>query len=89
MMAMNQKELIIELARLLESTLGLKSGAVPPHGESLVMGAIPEFDSMSAVSLIVNLEEEYDILIHDDEIDAETFSSLGSLATYLQQKIGA
>lgn len=88
-MTVSQKELIIELASLLESALGLKSGAISPHAESLVLGAIPEFDSMAAVNLIVNLEEEYDIVIHDDEVDGETFSSLGSMATYLQQKIGA
>lgn len=54
--------------------------------DSPLLGSIPELDSMAVVSLIAALEDQLGIIIDDDEIDASTFSTLGSLTEFCEQK---
>ncbi len=54
--------------------------------ESPLLGSVPELDSMAVVSLITALEGQFDIIIDDDEIDASTFATLGSLVAFCEQK---
>jgi len=42
---------------------------------------------MAVVGLISALEEQFDIVIDDDELDASIFATLGSLATFVTQKL--
>ncbi len=55
--------------------------------DSPLLGAVPELDSMAVVSLIAALEEQFDIMIDDDEIDAATFATLGSLVSFCESKL--
>lgn len=55
--------------------------------QSPLLGSLPELDSMAVVSLIAALEEQLDIMIDDDEIDAATFATLGSLTAFCEQKL--
>jgi acyl carrier protein len=55
--------------------------------DTLLLGAIPEFDSMAIVSLIGTIEDHFDIQVQDDELSAEIFTSFGSLLNWLQQKL--
>ena len=55
--------------------------------ETPLLGAVPELDSMAVVSLITALEEQLGVMIDDDEIDASTFATLGSLADFCEQKL--
>ena len=64
-----------------------------PTGQALdadspLLGALPELDSMAVVSLIGELEQQFGISVHDDELSASTFATLGSLASFVGQKIG-
>lgn len=77
-----------EISALLATTLGLPVGAIPAQPQTAVLGAIPELDSMSVVTFLINLEEQYGILINDDEVDAAVFQTVGSLALFLQSKLG-
>lgn len=61
-------------------------GALNEH--SALLGSIPELDSMAVVNLITALEEQFGISVDDDEISATTFETLGSLAAFVQQKLG-
>ncbi len=45
-----------------------------------LFGAIAEFDSMAIVTLIGEIEEQFDIVFDDDDINAEHFESVSSLA---------
>lgn len=65
--------------------LGTRQDALT--AQSPLLGSIPELDSMAVVSLITTLEEQLDIIIDDDEIDASTFETLGSLAAFCEQKL--
>ena len=52
-----------------------------------MLGAIPELDSMAVVTLITTMEEQYCIQIDDDEISADTFATVGTLARFLGDKL--
>ena len=51
-----------------------------------LLGALPELDSMAVVSLIGALEERFDIVVDDDDIDGATFATLGSLLDFVDAK---
>ena len=55
--------------------------------DSPLLGSLPELDSMAVVGLITALEDRLDIVIDDDEIDASTFATLGSLAAFCSTKV--
>lgn len=54
-----------------------------------MLGSMPELDSIMVVSLITALEDRFGITVEDDEISAETFETLGSLAQFVEQKLAA
>lgn len=55
--------------------------------DSALMGAMPEFDSMAVVSILTALEEYYDFVVDDDEINADVFESVGTLVEFVEQKL--
>lgn len=54
-----------------------------------LVGSIPEFDSMAAVTLIRALEERFGIWVEDDEIGAEVFETFGKVHEFVLDKIVA
>ena len=54
--------------------------------DTALLGAIPEFDSMAVVGVITALEENYGFEVDDDEIDADTFETIGSLVSFVNAK---
>ena len=57
--------------------------------QSPLLGALPELDSMSVINLIAALESHFDIVVHDDEISASSFATLGALAEFVTNKLAA
>ena len=57
------------------------------NADSPLLGAIPELDSMAVVNLITALEQHFGITVDDDEISADTFATLGSLAAFVAHKL--
>ena len=43
---------------------------------------------MSVVTFLISLEEEYDIVVHDDEVDAAVFETIGTLTSFVKSKLG-
>jgi len=77
----------IEIKTLLKETLQLDE--VDSWDEDTeILGAIPEFDSMAIVTILTMVEENYGIMIKDDEVSAEVFETLGSLVSFLDEKVG-
>jgi acyl carrier protein len=65
--------------------------ALGPAGQALdrdsaLLGSIPELDSMAVVQLIGALEDRFGITVDDDEISASTFTTLGTLADFVESK---
>lgn len=78
---------IDDVRNILAEILSLGPRAKTLTSDSALIGAIPEFDSMSVVSLIAALEDHFGILIEDDEITSMTFETVGSLARFVDQKL--
>ncbi len=74
---------------ILGDALGIGEHAANYAAGTALLGAIPEFDSMAVVTVLTMVEEHYDVEISDDEVDAETFSTVGTLADFVESKIAA
>ena len=72
---------------VLDEVLGLQGRTSGMSSETPLLGAIPELDSMAVVGVITMLEERFEFYVDDDEIDAETFESVGSLVAFVDAKL--
>lgn len=54
-----------------------------------LFGSIPEFDSMAVVTVVAALEERFGIVVEDDDISADVFETVGSLAKFVESKLTA
>ena len=46
------------------------------------------FDVAAVVSLIAALEEQLGLVVDDDDIDGDTFATVGSLADFVAARLG-
>ena len=74
------------ILRILDEVLSLGGRSATFNRNTHLVGALPEFDSMAVVALITALEEQLGIVIDDDEIDGQTFATVGSLVDFLQAR---
>lgn len=78
-----------EVVRVLDEVLSLGGRAASFTRDTHLIGAIPEFDSMAVVSLITAIEDQFGIVIDDDEIDGEIFATVGSLVDFVGERVAA
>ena len=79
-------ELEQEIASVLDDALSLNGRAASMRRSSPLLGAVPELDSMGVAALITALEERFGFAIADDELDASSFATLGSLTDFVAGK---
>ncbi len=72
---------------ILRTSLQLDNRIEQMDTDSPLLGAIPELDSMAVILIVTAMEEEFDFIIDDDEISADTFATLGSLIEFVQNKV--
>ena len=75
-----------EVKTLLIDVLHLGPAGQALEADSLLLGSLPELDSMAVVTLIGALEEHFGITVDDDDISASTFATLGSLAAFVAER---
>lgn len=80
-------DLINIIIRLLTQVLQLGRRTEAYTADSPLLGAIPELDSMAVVNIITALEDHFGFVIEDDEINADTFATLGTLVKFVEQKL--
>jgi len=78
-----------EVLNVLDEVLSLNGRAATFDRSTPLLGAIPELDSMAVVSLITTLEERFGIVVDDDDIDGQTFASVGALSDFVAGKLAA
>jgi acyl carrier protein len=78
---------ITEIKRVLANTLGLGDRLDRMGPDMILLGNIPELDSVAVVTVILAIEKKFSISIKDDEISAQTFATLGTLAEFVKHKI--
>lgn len=76
-----------EVKKVIDQVLQLNGRAMDFDRSTGLLGEVPEFDSMAVVTLVTQLEEQFGIMVDDDEISAETFESVGSLADFVDRKL--
>ena len=76
-----------EVKNILCDTLSLGERKTSLKEDSILLGSLPELDSMAVVNVITALEEHFGITVDDDEISASTFETLGSLTRFVEQKL--
>ena len=76
-----------EVLRILDEVLSLHGRALTFTADTPLLGALPELDSMAVVSLITSLEDRLGLVVDDDEISGETFSTVGSLTAFVAGKL--
>lgn len=74
--------------RILDEVLSLNGRSANFDRGTHLVGALPEFDSMAVVALITALEEQLGFVIDDDDIDGQTFATVGSLVDFVQARSG-
>ncbi|GLR48053.1 acyl carrier protein [Sphingomonas astaxanthinifaciens] len=78
------------LRALLADTLGLPATRVAAFDERTeLFGALPEFDSMAVANLLTGIEEQFDVLIEDSDVEAEDFMTFGSLSAFVERLVRA
>jgi acyl carrier protein len=78
-----------EVLRVVDEVLGLNGRSATFTRETPLLGAIPELDSMAVVTLITSLEEQFGLVVDDDDIDGSTFATVGSLSDFVSSKLAA
>ncbi len=78
-----------EVVQVLDDVLSLKGRSASFTRDTHLLGAIPELDSMAVVTLITTLEERFGICVDDDDIDGDTFSTVGALTDFVSSKLSS
>lgn len=73
--------------KILSDVLGSNEQINSMTTDTFLLGNIPELDSVAVVAIIVALEKNFSITIHDDEISAKTFQTLGTLVKFIDKKV--
>ncbi len=76
-----------EVLSILDEILGLQGRSAGMTAATPLLGAVPELDSMAVVGVIGALEERFEIFFDDDEIDGQTFTTVGSLVDAVAAKL--
>ena len=75
------------LISIILEALGLAEQEIQLRTDSRILGAIPEFDSMALVAVLTGVEEQFGFRVEDEEISADTFETLGTLAAFVSRKL--
>lgn len=62
-----------------------QAGAMGP--QSGLFGHLPELDSMAVAGLLTEVEDRFDIVIEDDEVDGEMLETYGALLAFIEAKL--
>jgi acyl carrier protein len=69
-------------------TLGVEDRADALDATTPLLGSLPELDSMAVLELVLELEQRFGITIDGEDVTADVFETLGSLAEFVDGKLG-
>lgn len=76
-----------KLRRVLADVLGLKPEQTETFTKDTgLFGHLPELDSMAVAGLLTELEDRFDIVIDEDEVDGELLETYGALLAFVKAK---
>jgi acyl carrier protein len=71
---------------VLVASLGVGERAHAIDADTGLLGSLPELDSMAVLVLVHDLEERFGIVVEDEDLTADVFETLGSLAGFVDRK---
>ena len=75
------------LRRVLSDVLGIDVHLVAEFdADTGLFGHLPELDSMAVATLLTEMEDRFDIVIEDDEVDGELLETFGNLLAFAEAK---
>jgi acyl carrier protein len=72
---------------VVDEALSLNGRALSFRLDTPLLGVLPELDSMAVVGVLNLLEERFDFIVGDDEIDGSTFATVGTLVAFVEGKL--
>ena len=76
-----------DVKAVLVSVLGLEDRAATINAGTPLLGSLPELDSMAVLELVAALEQRFGVTIDDDDVTAEVFETLQTLAALVDEKL--
>ena len=84
----NRSAIDRDLKAILVDVLGLEPDEVDEFdNETGLFGHLPELDSMAVAGLFTEIEYRFDMLIEDDDVDAEMLETFGGLLAFVEMKL--
>lgn len=80
-------QVVDEVVRVLDEVLSLNGRSQSFTRETPLLGAIAELDSMAVVALLTTFEERFGFTIDDDDVDGDTFRTVGSLVDFVNERL--
>jgi acyl carrier protein len=68
-------------------TLGIEDRAASISADTRLFGSLPELDSMAVLELVLELENRFGITIEGEDVTADVFETLASLAEFVDGKL--
>lgn len=78
---------IDQVISILGEILQLGNRTATLEEQTPLLGTLPELDSMAVATVLAGVEDRFGIYIEDDEISAEVFSTVGTLAAFVDGKL--
>ena len=76
-----------QVLAVIDEALSLQGRAHTFRRDMPLLGELPELDSMAVVGVLNLLEERFDFIVGDDEIDGSTFATVGTLVSFVENKL--
>lgn len=83
---LDESIIVADVVGVVVETLGLRGPSAELTADTALLGGISEFDSLAVVELITALEQRFGIRIEDDDVTAEAFATIGTLAGLVEEK---
>ena len=77
---------VAEVIKMLDDVLHLEGRSSAFNESTALLGSVPELDSMAVIALISSIEERFDCIVEDDEIDGSAFATVGTLVDFVRTK---
>ena len=77
-----------QLKSIIADVLGIETtDAEALTEDSGLFGHLPELDSMAVAGLLTEIEDRFDIVIDDDDVDGEMLETFGGLLAFIEAKL--
>jgi acyl carrier protein len=87
-MELNSTLDIADVKAVVVATLGVEDRADMLDATTPLLGSLPELDSMAVLELVFELEQRFGIEFEGEDVTAEVFETLGTLAAFVEGKLG-